>query len=86
MDAEFLERIENPRSRILEDLFESAVENVEKQLRDYGATNLDDWALRKIVYTYYYDWQEDDPNYVFLLEDPGSLSQHQQVLRKTSGD
>jgi hypothetical protein len=38
MDAEFLERIENPRSRILEDLFESAVENVEEQLREYGAS------------------------------------------------
>jgi len=74
MDAEFLERIENPRSRTLEQLFESAVENVEKQLREYGATDLDEWALKKIAYTYYYDWESDDPNYVFLLEDPGNLN------------
>jgi hypothetical protein len=83
MDAEFLERIENPRSRILEELFESAVENVEKQLREYGATNLDDWALRKIAYTYYYDWENDEPNYVFLLEDPGNLNdRHTRAVQR----
>lgn len=83
MDAEFLERIENPRSRILEELFESAVENVEKQLREYGATNLDDWALRKIAYTYYYDWENDDPDYVFLLEDPGNLNdRHTRAVQR----
>lgn len=83
MDAEFLERIENPRSRILEELFESAVEKVEKQLREYDATNLDDWALRKIAYTYYYDWENDDPNYVFLLEDPGNLNdRHTRAVQR----
>lgn len=83
MDAEFLERIENPRSRILEELLESAVENVEGQLREYGATDLDEWTLRKIAYTYYYDWEEDDPDYVFLLEDPGNLNQrHTRAIRR----
>jgi hypothetical protein len=83
MNKEFLDRIENPRSRTLERLFESAVENVEEQLREYGATNVDEWALRKIAYTYYYDWEEDDPNYVFLLEDPGNLNQrHTRQVRR----
>lgn len=83
MDAAFLDRIENPRSRILEDLFESAVENVEQQLREYGATNLDDWALRKIAYTYYYDWENDDPDYIFLLEDPGNPNdRHTRDVRR----
>lgn len=83
MDAEFLERIENPRSRILKELFESAVENVREQLKEYGATGIDEWALRKIAYTYYYDWETDDPDYVFLLEDPGNLNQrHTREVRR----
>ena len=58
---------EPSRSRILEELFESAVENVEKQLHEHDATDFDDWELRKIAYTYYYDWENDDSNYVFLM-------------------
>lgn len=83
MDAEFVNRIENPRSRTLEQLFERALENVEEQLRDYGATDQDEWALKKIAYTYYYNWDEDDPDYVFLLEDPGNLNErHTREIRR----
>jgi hypothetical protein len=83
MNADFLERIDQPRSLTLERLLDSAIENVDEQLREYGAHSVDDWALRKIAYTYYYDWEEDDPDYVFLLEDPGNLNQrHTREVRR----
>lgn len=83
MNNQFIDRIETPSSRVLEDVFENAVQNVQGQLNEYGASDLDEWALRKIAFTYYYDWETDDPNYVFLLKDPGPLNErHTRELER----
>lgn len=83
MNEQFIDRLEQPRSLALEELFEAAVDNVTEQLREYGAKNVDEWALGKIAYTYYYDWEHDDPDVVFLLEDPGHLNQrHTRRVRR----
>lgn len=83
MEGKYLDQLENPASRTLEQLFENAVAHVEEQLREYGATELDPWALRKIAFTYYYDWETDNPRFVFLLEDPGNLNKrHTREIRR----
>ena len=75
MDAEFLSQIENPRSHILEELLESAVTDVEEHQQTYDDVNLDEWAVRKMAFTYYYNWETDNPDFVFLLTDPGSIDE-----------
>lgn len=83
MNPDYLEQLERPSSSNLEALLETATDSVEEQLAEFGADGIDDSALRKMACAYYYDWEEDDPNYVFLLKDPGSLNQrHTNAVRR----
>ena len=82
----YLNRIENPDHPAMQDLLATARENVRGQLLDEGAeeidegtlryrgTELDEQALTKFAYAFYYDWERDpSPKFVFLVQNPGPL-------------
>ena len=75
LDREFVERIEYPENSVLQDLFSDAQQTTRDRLSKWGYSEVDDWLVRKMSYTYYYDHTTDDPDYVFLLQDPGGLQQ-----------
>lgn len=76
MNEEFVASIEQPDKLQLQQLQESAREAVIDRLADYDMYDVPDWVIRKLTYTYYHDWETDDPSYVFLLEDPGIPGEH----------
>lgn len=38
-----------------------------------GFTSPDDRLVRELAYAYFFDWKADDPRFMFLIPDPGSL-------------
>lgn len=81
-----LDQIEHPSHPALQNLLATARDNVVDQLRTDGATVRDDGTvayrdavlgdaeLTKFCYTFYYDWEAaDDPQYMFLVQNPGEL-------------
>lgn len=81
MDAEFLGRIERPRTRSLERLRDRAIENVKDALPQRSVEVHDDAVFRKLAFTYYYDWSTDDPQFMLVGEDPGAVgSRHTSDL------
>jgi hypothetical protein len=76
MDPDFVRSIEHPDELQLQQLQESAWETVLEVLEGYDIRDIPDWVVRKMTYTYYHDWETDEPEYVFLLEDPGSPGAH----------
>lgn len=82
MNEEFLRRIENPQKLPLQRLQEEARDAVRDRLAQYDMTDVPNWVIRKLTYTYYHDWETDDPDYVFLLEDPGIPGEH--VIMETN--
>lgn len=71
--AEFVNRIEHPDNEVLQELFDDAQQTTRDRLTEWGYPNVDDWIVRKMTYTYYYQPSTDDPDFVFLLQDPGIL-------------
>lgn len=80
MNPAFIEQIESPSAPVLQEVLDNAVQNVRAQVRADSSLDVDDWTLRKLAFTYYYDWNTDDPDYVFLLEDPGQV--HERHTRE----
>jgi len=76
MNRDFVEGIEHPESRYLQEAQESAARHVRERLEDHHMTDVPDKVLRKLTYAYYHDWEQNDPNYVFLLADPGVPGEH----------
>lgn len=82
MDPEFVHSIESPEPLPLQELQAEAWDVVVERLAEYDMLDVPDWVVRKMTYTYYHDWTTDDPDYVFLLEDPGKPGEH--VVLETS--
>lgn len=73
MNPEFLSQIEHPRSRHLEQLRDTAIQNVKQTLPNRSVDVHDERVFRKLAFTYYHDWTTDDPDYMMMSEDPGPL-------------
>lgn len=81
MNPQFLDRIEYPRPRRLEQLRDQAIKNVKSELPDRSVDVHNDAVFRKLAYTYYYDWSTDDPDFMMISEDPGDVgSRHTSDL------
>lgn len=72
-NKDFINRIEYPDDTVLQSLRDDACETTQHRLEKWGFPDIDDSTIRKLSYTYYYDPSHDDPDYVFLLQDPGAL-------------
>lgn len=81
MDGAYLDRIEHPTPRTLEQLRDEAIQNVKERLPERSVEVHDRSTLRKLAFTYYYDWESDDPTYTMMSEDPGGVqSRHTSDL------
>ena len=90
MNSEYLDRIEHPAPRTLEQLRDKAIQNVKETLPNRSVDVHDPAVFRKLAFTYYYDWESDDPSYMMVSEDPGGIqSRHTSDLidfAELSGD
>lgn len=68
-----VDRLERPNDEVLRSLRDDACETTRNRLERWDISGVDEPAVRKLSYTYYHDPAEDDPEYVFLLQDPGGL-------------
>ena len=76
-----LSRIDQPTHPKLQELQDTAIDSVEKVLTEAGVSCRED-VCRRLSYTFYYDWETDDPDYVLLVQDPGNLHErHLSELR-----
>lgn len=83
MNAEFLNQIEYPCSRRIEELRDQAIHNVKRELPNRTVEVHDDAVFHKLAFTYYYDWSSDDPEYMMVSEDPGGItSRHLSELAR----
>lgn len=76
-----LKRMDNPDDPKLQSLQSDAKDHVEEVARASGIFP-DTHAVRRLSYTYYYDWKVDDPDIMLLVQDPGNLHErHIQELQ-----
>lgn len=76
-----LSQIDEPAHPELRELQQTATERVESILMEDGMPCREE-VCRRLSYTYYYDWETDDPDYVLLVQDPGNLQKrHLSELR-----
>ena len=74
-------RIDQPSHPRLQQLQAEAIDSVEAVLSEAGMPRSEE-VSRRLSYTYYYDWETDDPEYVLLVQDPGNLHErHLAELR-----
>lgn len=66
----------------MQDLQRQAREAVIERLAKYDMVDVPDHVIRHLTYAYYHDWEVDDPEFVFLLEDPGIPGEH--VVHETN--
>jgi len=79
MNSEFVNRIAEPEHPELQNLADEARNGVREALTDWGWTNPDDVTVRNLSFTYYHDWEHDDPDCMFLIQDPGPVyDRHRQ--------
>lgn len=76
MNAAFVDGIAEPSHPQMQTLQRQAQETVTDRLAQYDIESVPDHVLQQLTYTYYHDWETDDPSYVFLLEDPGTPGEH----------
>jgi hypothetical protein len=82
-DRDFINRIEYPDHAALQGLRDDACETTRSRLEEWGYPDVDESTIRKLSYTYYYDPSQDDPDYVFLLQDPGGIQRrHTEELER----
>lgn len=72
---EFLNRIEHPENPTLRSLLNEARETTRQRLGEWGFNEVAESTVRKLSYTYYHKPEQEDPRYVFLLQDPGGLQE-----------
>jgi|GEM_PF-1408555 len=76
-----LSQIDEPAHPELRELQQTATERVESVLAEAGMPRKEE-VSRRLSYTFYYDWETDDPDYVLLVQDPGNLQKrHLTELR-----
>ena len=73
MNAKFFSRIANPEEPELQNLSKIARSSVEEKLSDWGLTEIPEHTIRNLSFTYYHDWEHDDPDNMLLIQDPGPL-------------
>lgn len=73
LNSDFLQEIEHPNHSNLQLAFEEGLENTAERLEVMGFLNPDDWLVRKIALVYFYDNEQDSPNFALVLPDPGNI-------------
>jgi uracil-DNA glycosylase len=82
MHSEFFNRIAQPEHPALGDLADQARTGVENTLMDWGLENVSQSVVRNLSFTYYHDWEHDDPNCLLVIQDPGPLyDRHQDEVQ-----
>lgn len=76
MDEEFIHKIERPDSPQQQDLYDEGIEITENRLEKFGINGLSESTRRRLNYTYYHNWEHDDPQLMFLIRDPGKPGDH----------
>lgn len=76
MNPDFVNGIHDPQRLPLQELQLHARSVVKGRLDEYGMDEVPEHVLTKLTYAYYHDWQIDDPDYLFLLADPGVPGEH----------
>lgn len=71
--SSIIERIENPENEHLRSMLSDACQTTEDRLEEWGFSGVSDATIRRLSYTYYHRSDQDDPKYVFLVQDPGGL-------------
>ncbi|WP_353635409.1 uracil-DNA glycosylase family protein (plasmid) [Halobacterium sp. NMX12-1] len=78
---DLLSLIDQPPQPELQTLQKSAIDDIESVLSQAGFP-VQAEVCRRLSYTFYYDWETDDPDYVLLVQDPGNLHErHLSELR-----
>jgi hypothetical protein len=73
LDASFVENIEYPNHTALQRALSEACTNTSERLVEMGFESPDEWLVRKAALAYFYDWEQDTPEFTFVLPDPGNL-------------
>lgn len=80
-----LEQIDDPEHPVLRDQLSAAMQQSRQILDGTAIPEVTDGVVRRLSYTYYYDWETDDPDYMLLVQDPGNLhTRHLDELRGTN--
>jgi len=78
---DLLSLIDQPTQPELQALQETATDAIEPVLSQAGFSVRSE-VCRRLSYTFYYDWETDDPDYLLLVQDPGNLHErHLSELR-----
>mgnify|MGYP005864382449 CR=1 FL=1 len=73
--------IDEPTEPTLQELQQTAIDNVNTVLSDAEFPTQEE-VSRRLSYTFYYDWETDDPDIVLLVQGPGNLHErHLSELR-----
>lgn len=83
MAQKILRQTDDPQHPLLRELLEKAVDESESVLRTSNIEDVSEDVIRRLSYTYYYDWETDDPDYMLLVQDPGNL--HERHLDELRG-
>lgn len=76
MNKEFIEEIEHPSAPRQQKLYKAGREVTLERLEKHAVEDLDDITIRRLNYTYYHNWEENDPRCMFLIRDPGTPGDH----------
>lgn len=82
MNAEFYNRIAQPEHPALRDLAKQARSDVEAALTEWGLEEISPSVVRNLSFTYYHDWEHDDPECLLVIQDSGPLyDRHRNELQ-----
>ena len=85
MARRVLDDIDDPAHPVLRELHGDAMAATREVLDDADVPDVSEGVIRRLSYTYYFDWETDDPEYMLLVQDPGSLQQrHLEELRDSN--
>lgn len=77
-----LDEIDDPAAPDLRELQRDAMAATRDVLAAADIHKVSEGVIRRLSYTYYFDWETDDPEYMLLVQDPGSLQErHLEELR-----
>lgn len=78
LDGRIIEKIEYPESPALRDLLDQAREHAQEELTSAGV-EVSSSDVNKSTYTYYHDWEREDPIYAFIVQNPGQLQRRHEM-------
>lgn len=70
INESIIDRIRNPQDSDLQELWEKAKNQTRERLSEAGR-DIDSLNIENFAYAYYYDWRADNPDYMFLVQNPG---------------